>query len=113
MTMDYDSDVERLARALEPMVEGTKKIVDELMRFRAWESLLYLFFARYYSGKDDPTAAAMADRDLLASHRREFAQDEEGAQQIERLFQAVFTLIKAGQDHKRGRGRDEDDAPLM
>ena len=55
----------------------------------------------------------MADRDFLAGQRRELAQDEEGAQEIERHFQVFFTLIRADQDQKSGRSHDGDDAPIM
>jgi hypothetical protein len=87
-----------LQQSLYSAQEGlTSKLVDETMRFRAWESLLYLFFARYYIDKPDPMAAIEYDRDFLANLRRDIAQDEDGAKQIEALFDVITTMVEQGQ----------------
>ncbi len=118
---DKKSENEALAEFAESVTETAKtfsggfaKLTDEVMRFRAWESVLYLFFARHYSRLDDPMGAATWDRDFLADQRRKLAQDEEGARGIEALYQSLFVLIEAGQRHKSALGRkDDDDGPVM
>lgn len=84
---------------LERLTELLGKMTEELTRFRAWEAVLYLFFGRYYFGKADPVGAATHDRDFLAGQRREIAQDEPGAKDIEHLYDVLFTLIRAAQEH--------------
>ncbi len=109
-----ETQAKMAAQAAEGLLESTKVFTGELMRFRAWESVLYLFFARYYSRLDDPMGAATWDRDFLAGRRRELADDEEGARGIEALYQSLFVMIEAGQRHKSALGRkDDDDGPVM
>jgi hypothetical protein len=94
------------------IADGMGKLVDEVLRFRAWEALLYLFFARYYSGKEDSIGAATWDRDFLASQRRKLAQDEDGALRIEEIYRVLFLMIEAGREQQSGLKR-EDDTPIM
>jgi hypothetical protein len=82
-------------------------------RFRAWEALLYLFFARYYIEKPDPIGAATLDRDFLADQHRKFAQDEAGAQDIIKLYDAIFTYIKAGQEARQLKVEGEEEDTIM
>jgi hypothetical protein len=97
----------------ERVAEVTKGFGEELTRFRAWEALLYLFFARYYIEKPDPIRAATLDRDFLADQRRKFAQDEAGAQDIIKLYDAIFTYIKAGQEARQLKVEGEDEDTIM
>jgi hypothetical protein len=90
------------------IADGMGKLVDEVLRFRAWESLLYLFFARYYSGMSDSTAAATWDRDFLADLRRRLAQDEEGAQDIEGIYKHILAMIETGRRRKTESGAEDN-----
>jgi hypothetical protein len=92
--------MEIFERGLQLNADSTEKIADEIMRLRAWEAILYLFFSRYYSVKDDPIRAAAADRDFLTNQYREHAKSEEGAQQVEGIYKTLATLIEAGQRYK-------------
>ncbi len=92
--------MEAFSRSLELSTDSTGKIADEIMRLRAWEAILYLFFSRYYSTKDDPIGAAATDRDFLTNQYREHAESEEGAQQVEGIYKTLMTLIESGQRYK-------------
>lgn len=90
------------------LAANSEVFIKELRRFRACEALLYLFFARYYIEKADPIAAATFDRDFLAGQHRKYAQDEAGAQDIEHLYDPIFTYINAGLEAKHSRVKSED-----
>jgi hypothetical protein len=71
-----------------------KGIVDELMRLRGWETMLYLLFTRYYLSKEGPRKLAESDRDLLANNWRTHGQSEETAAHVENIYQTIFTLME-------------------
>lgn len=102
----FSAMAETNAETAKLFAETSEIFANELRRFRAWEALLYLFFARYYFGKDDPVGLATKDREYLAGQRRELAQDEEGAKDIERIYEVLFKLIDAAQRHPEGPERD-------
>lgn len=84
----------------EMAAQSSKVFADELQRFRAWEAILYLFFARYYVNKEDAIRVAAADRDLLADRYRQHEAGEEIAQQVEFIYKGITAFIEAGLRHK-------------
>lgn len=128
LVANTDEQLEQLFASLMQMVEANSQssltvaenlaatsdvFSRELRRFRAFEALLYLFFARYYVDKGDPIGAATWDRDFLADQRRKYAQDEDGAQDIIKLYDPIFTYIKAGLEAKQVKASGEEDDTVM
>jgi hypothetical protein len=87
--------------------DGLNKLIDTVQRFRAWESLLVLFFARYYMGESNPIEAAMRDRDFLVGQHTANG-DPEGARAVEKNYEALRAYIKAALDVRAGRGQEKD-----
>ena len=102
-----------LSQGQQQFSDAVKIFGEELMRFRAWEALLHLFFARYYTEKMDPVGAATWDRDFLADQRRKFARDEAGARDIIKVYDAIFAYIKAGQEAKYSKANSEEEDAVM
>ena len=59
----------------------------------------YLFFARYYLGKEDPVASAIADRDFLADSYRKHGKNDEGVKLVEGLHQSIVNIIQTSLEH--------------
>jgi hypothetical protein len=108
----FTKNIDAHTEATELTAESMEMIASELMRFRAWEALLYLFFARYYSGMNNPITAATWDRDFFVQRYKEL-QSEDGAQIVEGIFKAIISMIEAGQEHKASLGPEVDDTPVM
>ena len=94
---------EMLRELAETQARITRGLGDEAARLRAWESILVLFFARYYTDLPDPIAAAEADRDLLT--RLVSEQDEECARHLEGHYAKIIAYVKSGQELKAWRDR--------
>lgn len=109
----FSASAETNVQMAKLLAETSQIFANELGRFRAWESVLYLFFARYYFGKADPISAATYDRDFLAGLRRESAGDEVGAQDIEQLYGVLFTMVKAAQQHSATLLPPDEDEAVM
>ena len=100
---------EMSALTAENLARVTETFAGELHRFRAWEQQHILFSARYYFnfGKADPIGAAMCDRDFLAKSFRA-ANDEVGAQAVEKNYDLIRIYIERFLDVKAGRGQAKD-----
>jgi hypothetical protein len=103
--------IEGATKNAEMAAHSSRVFADELLRFRAWETVLYLFFARYYVGKEDAIMSALADRDLLANMCRQHGGGEEVAQQIEAIYKSIAALVETGLRHKAESRPDDGASP--
>jgi hypothetical protein len=105
--------IERNIQTLDLVAAGMERLIDRVKRHDAWESILYLFFARYYLGRDDPAGAATHDRDFLAGCHRKHGQDEEGAREVEAIYKTIFVLIETAQRHQSTLESEGDGESVM
>jgi hypothetical protein len=88
--------VEAMVRNVEANTEGNRIVADELLRLRAWQDILSLFFARYYLNMEDTSGVLNSDRDFLATTQRKHGS-EDVAVQVESIYQVFATLIETYQ----------------
>jgi hypothetical protein len=81
-------------RLLDSFTRNLEATADELVRFRAWETILYLFFVRYYLERKDSVSLALGDRSFLADTLRTHGGDEQTAQQVEAIYENIVPMIE-------------------
>src|SRR4051812_12339058 len=96
-----NQDEEQLAQLLNAFTQATDMqtkamgiVGDEINQWRAWASVLYLFFTRYYVEKEDPIGLLQSDRDFLANSWRKHGDNEEVAGNVEKIYQTLTGLVQ-------------------
>lgn len=65
----------------------------EMVRWRAWETILNLLVVRYYLGKANPLDLIEHDAEFLADCWRKHGDSEETAEAVEKLYGSIRTMV--------------------
>ncbi len=92
--------------------EAIEKVGDEIMKWRAWASVLYLFFTRYYLEKEDPIGLLQSDREFLVNCWKEHGHSVEVAGNIEEIYQTLTGLVQNQLRYKEETRQEDSEDPL-
>jgi hypothetical protein len=84
-----------VSRALANITDQIEQMASDHARFRIWESMLYLLFARHYRSMPEPLAEAFRDRAYLLEYYNRMLAGPNYEASLTKIFENLTKMVES------------------